>query len=254
MKSGLKKQLFIYMAFLLVLFLISQNNFSGIYAGVFKNNNAVKVVEDQKEPIKSIPEVSKKIIVIDPGHGGLDPGTLKDGLLEKDVTLSIAKKTQIYLEQLGYKVLLTRASDTPSYKPTEVEGSRVRKDLDGRITYAKENNANLFISIHVDSLNSDPGQNGSIVYYYPTLEQSKEYAQSIQNSLNDIKVSNGTRSKNDMRTEDFYVIKNSVMPSILIETGFITNRLDHKLLSEDSFKDELALAIAKGIDNLKLLK
>lgn len=258
MKLNIWKYIIILSTFVLIIILISETSFLNLCSGILKNNTknnpAFNLQESTNDPDKTIYNSPKKTIVLDPGHGGSDPGTLKGSLYEKDITLSISKKLGTYLADMGYSVLLTRYSDISSYKPSDIAGSLVRKDLDGRINYAKEHNANLFVSIHVDSLPEDLTQNGSVVYYYPTIAASKSYAASVQNALNSILLSDIPRSKNSERTENFYVIKNSAMPSILVETGFITNSQDRKLLSQDEFRDKLAKAIAEGIDQLKLLK
>jgi N-acetylmuramoyl-L-alanine amidase len=246
MKNRLLKYISVFFICPLILILIYQTIFvdagvRSIIAGT-QGESAFRIPDD----ISSTP--SPRTIIIDPGHGGNDPGTLKNGLMEKDIVLSISKKLQKRLIELGYNVLLTRDEDKTYYTPTDVDGSRVRKDLDGRIKYAKNNNAELFISIHVDSLPEDSRQNGSIVFYYPKLEQSKIYATNVQDVLNNILVNNEPRTKQDIRSENFYVLKYSDMPSILIETGFITNSQDRLLLTQDSFLDKLAEAISEGIN------
>jgi N-acetylmuramoyl-L-alanine amidase len=249
MKHNLFKYILIFSACLFILILLNKKIFIDTGAKSINKNNQDKEVINIEEDTKNIPQV--KTIMIDPGHGGNDPGTSKNGLVEKDIAFTISKKLKTKLEQLGYNILMTRDGDTPNYKPTNVEGSTVRKDLDGRITYAKENNAILFVSIHVNSLPEDPGENGSIVYYYPNLEQSKNYTTNVQEMLNNIQMNDIIRKKQNIRIEDFYVIKYSEMPSMLIETGFITSSKDRKLLVQDIFVDKLATAISQGIDILK---
>lgn len=249
MKHSLLKCISIFFICPLILILIYQTIFVDAGVRSIKNGTQDEAAFRIRDDISSTP--SPKTIVIDPGHGGYDPGTSKNGLIEKDIVLSTSKKLQSRLIELGYNVLMTRDEDITYYKPTDIDGSRVRKDLDGRINYAKDNNAELFVSIHVNSLPKDPSQNGAIVFYYPKFEQSKTYATNVQDALNNILVNNKPRTKQDIRSENFYVLKYSDMPSILIETGFITNSQDRILLTQDSLLDKLATAISEGINNKK---
>jgi N-acetylmuramoyl-L-alanine amidase len=235
MKNNMKMFFFVFLIFFIFLFLNSS-----------EINRFIKNISHGSSHLP-------KTIVIDPGHGGIDSGTMKNGLLEKDITLSIAKKLQAYLKYEGYVVMMTRVSDIYLSSHSNVSGSDERKDLDARVNFAKLNNAKLFISIHVDSLPGYPEQSGSVVYYYPKLIQSKILATNIQNSLNRVQTGDKPRTKNVIQEADFYVLKNSEIPSVLVETAYITNKQEQKLLSKDEFKEKLAKAVSEGIKNSKLV-
>ncbi len=186
-------------------------------------------------------------IIIDPGHGGVDEGTVYGSLKEKDITLSISKKLVGYLDSSGYRGILTRNKDTSLYK-TSRGGTVERKDLEARVGIINDSRAKLFVSVHVNS-NPDSTANGSIVYYNSSVKGSKELAQSIQKSVNTVKAGGRARTTHSPETANYYVLRNSDVPGVLVETAFISNSTERGLLKTESFKNEIAKAISNGINN-----
>ena len=188
----------------------------------------------------SYKDIGKKIIVIDAGHGGTDPGAVS-GVLgsktvnEKDITLGIAKKLRDTLESNGYTVVMTRDSDT---YPT----------LNQRAEKANRAGAALFVSIHMNSSpSSDPS--GTETYYSEINNgddfgiTSKKLAESVQNKLY-----KALDSRNrGVKTANHAVTRNSIMPAILIEVGFISNAKQAELLLTSDYQQKAASAIANGI-------
>lgn len=175
------------------------------------------------------PSQSRVLVMIDPGHGGQDPGAIGiGGLQEKDVILPISIMVKQYLEQQGIQVSLTRDSD-------------FFVSLDGRTTMANRAGADLFVSIHANAISmSRPEVNGVETYYY---QSGQRLAQMIHNSiLRRINIRD-----RGVRTARFYVLRNSNMPSVLVETGFVTGRDDAPNLANPTFRQQMAEAIALGI-------
>lgn len=184
--------------------------------------------------------IGQKIIVIDAGHGGEDPGAVSDVLsgktvLEKDIALGIAKKVRDILENNGYTVIMTRPDDT---YPT----------LNERAKLANQKGAALFVSIH---MNSSPSQDPSgTETYYSEINNgndfgatSKDLATNIQNRL--YKALN-SRDRG-VKTANHAVTRNSIMPAALIEVGFISNAEQAELLTTQNYQNKAAQAIAEGI-------
>ncbi|MFB2770225.1 N-acetylmuramoyl-L-alanine amidase [Pelatocladus sp. BLCC-F211] len=176
----------------------------------------------------------KVIVVIDPGHGGKDSGAPGlGGLLEKDVVLPIGKRIAAILEQNGIQTVLTRDAD-------------FFVELQGRVDIAERANATLFVSVHANSVDKRPDVNGLEVYYYDSGYNFAEVVRKtiLQNisTLND----RGTRKAR------FYVLRKSSMPSILVETGYMTGREDNPRLGNREYQNRMAEAIANGI--LRYLK
>ena len=198
-------------------------------------------------PVHEFIDPENGIIMIDPGHGGIDGGTNKEGILEKEINLSIALKVKTILEKNGYTVLMTREDDKSLEDPNRNGQSRHRSDLNTRVNMINSSNAQLFISIHVNCNLKKPTTNGSIVFFGDRFPENKLLAMSIQKKLNLITLDNGKRMIHDPREAQFYVLDNAKIPGAIVETAFISNSTESRLLTEDYFRDQLASAICDGI-------
>jgi N-acetylmuramoyl-L-alanine amidase len=176
----------------------------------------------------------KLIVVVDPGHGGKDSGAPGiGGLLEKDVILPIGKRVAAILEQNGIQAVMTRDAD-------------YFVDLKPRVDLAERINATLFVSIHANSIDGRPDVNGLEVYYYDSGYQLAEVVrETILQNISTLK-NRGTRKAR------FYVLRKSSMPSILVETGYMTGREDNPRLGSTEYQNRMADAIARGV--LRYLK
>jgi len=169
------------------------------------------------------------VVVIDPGHGGKDPGAIGlRGLQEKHVILPISKKIADILEKKGIQVVMTRDSD-------------YFVDLAPRVTIADRADANLFVSIHANSMPANRTDvNGLETYYYSS-------GQGLARAIH----SNVLRSINvrdrGVRKARFYVLRKSSMPSVLVEVGFVTGAVDSPRLGTTAYQNQMAEAIARGI-------
>ncbi|MFN6462877.1 MAG: N-acetylmuramoyl-L-alanine amidase [Nostoc sp. DedVER02] len=170
------------------------------------------------------------VVLIDPGHGGKDSGALGiGGAREKDVILPIGRRLAQILQQNGVQVIMTRDSD---YFVT----------LPGRVQLAERANADVFVSIHANSAGaSRPDVNGLEVYYYDSgLGLARIVRSSILQSI-------GTLKDRGVRRARFYVLRKSSMPSILVETGYMTGREDMARLRTSAYQNQMAEAIARGV-------
>ncbi|MBW4545877.1 MAG: N-acetylmuramoyl-L-alanine amidase [Symplocastrum torsivum CPER-KK1] len=182
-------------------------------------------------PPASMPRVpnSRMVVMIDPGHGGKDPGTIGiGGVQEKNVILPISQEVAAILEQQGVQAVLTRTSD-------------YFVSLEGRVQMADRANANLFVSIHANAISmSRPDVNGLETYYYSS---GQRLAQTIHNSI----LQSVDVSDRRVRQARFYVLRKSSMPSVLVEVGFLTGRDDSAKLANPNYRSQVAQAIARGI-------
>ena len=183
------------------------------------------------EGLPSVPQGRYKV-VIDPGHGGPDPGAEGiGGLRETDVVLDVALQVARLLQAKGVQVLMTRT--------TEVD-----VDLPPRVALANSNQANLFVSLHANALSMDrPDVNGVETFYFEG-SRSRGLATAIQREL--MAVSPGTPDRG-ARPGRFFVIRRTVMPSALAEMGFVTGSLDAPRLADANFRRRLAQAVATAI-------
>ncbi|AFZ56164.1 N-acetylmuramoyl-L-alanine amidase [Anabaena cylindrica FACHB-243] len=182
----------------------------------------------QPRPRRSVPK-GKLLVMIDPGHGGKDPGAVGiGGIQEKNLILPISKRVAAILQQNGVQAVLTRDSD---YFVT----------LPGRVAMAERANADVFVSIHANSVGlSRPDVSGLETYYY---ENGLSLARTVHNR---ILQSVNVRDRK-VRKARFFVLRKSSMPSILVEVGYVTGREDVAKLKTSAYQNQMAEAIAQGI-------
>lgn len=182
---------------------------------------------------------SKKVIVIDAGHGGWDPGKVSGDILEKDINLKIALSLQSYLEQGGSVVMMTRIED-------EALGNKKGLDMKTRKEISDLSKADLIISIHQ---NSYPSENvkGAQVFYYNDSDKSKELAESIQTEIkNFADPQNHREAKSD---SSYYILKETKVPAVIVECGFLSSDIERNLLSTEEYQEKIAWSIYRGILN-----
>lgn len=181
-------------------------------------------------------------IVVDPGHGGPDPGARgPSGSFEKNNTLPVGLELAALLRSAGAHVVLTRSTDISPAQGTYTE----RADLEARTKIANDLKADLFVSLHNDSF-SNPAASGSTTYYSsqnPIAAQSKTLAEDIQSEL--VK-SMGLPSRG-VKDAAFYVVKNTKMPAVLVEIGFLSNPNEESLLGSPEFQKTAAQGIYRGV-------
>jgi N-acetylmuramoyl-L-alanine amidase len=167
--------------------------------------------------------------MIDPGHGGKDPGAVGlGGLQEKDVILPISLQVAALLEQQGVQAVLTRSDDRFISLP-------------GRVQMARRSQANLFVSIHANAVGGRRSHvSGFEVYHY---SRGLRLAQTIHNSV----MQSISMRDRGVRRARFYVLRNNSIPAALVEVGFVTGTEDAPRLASPAFQRQMAEAIARGI-------
>ena len=184
----------------------------------------------------SLPDVprGRYKVVIDPGHGGPDPGAVGiGGLRETDVVLDVSLQVAQLLQAKGVQVLLTRTSE-------------VDVDLPPRVALANNSRSDAFLSIHANALSmARPDVNGIETFYFESA-RSRNLAQAVQEQM--LAISPGSPDRG-ARPGRFFVIRRTVMPAALAEMGFVTGQLDSGRLADPAFRRRMAVAIATGILN-----
>ena len=187
-------------------------------------------------------KMKSAVIVIDVGHGGNDPGKVSpDGIEEKNVNLTIAKYLQDYLIAQDYTVYLTRDTDKGLYDDNV--SNKKRSDLNNRIQFFKERNADLVISIHQNSY-PDSSQHGAQTFYFKGSEESKLLAEHIQNSLLNI---DSTNKRKEKANDSYYLLKHTAVPAVIVECGFLSNPEETARLTDSNYQKDLAYAISVGV-------
>lgn len=188
--------------------------------------------------------VANRVIVVDPGHGGSDPGVVgQGGVTEKDITLAISKRLAECLGQSGAMVLLTREADIDLSDPaTAGPGSKKREDLTRRVALANDSRADLYLSIHVNS-SSSPNRRGAQTFVQPGSAAGKMAAEFIQAELAGTLKNTGRRPLE----VDHFITRNTSMPAVIVETGFLTNKAEARLLQDPDYQAKAARAIYAGV-------
>lgn len=189
---------------------------------------------------------SERVIIIDPGHGGEDPGASgASGVLEKDLNLRVALLVGDELIKEGYTVVFTRTSDRLLYKDDEnIKGMRKICDLKNRCAFADEYDNPIFISIHMNNYGASK-YSGLQVYYSSENDESKMLADFIQESVRQtLQVDNTRKIKNG---KGLYILDNCKATSVIVECGFLSNEEECKKLSEEEYQKQLSVAIVCGI-------
>lgn len=189
--------------------------------------------------------VANKVIVIDPGHGGIDPGSKgPSGVIEKDVTLEVSRKLANILGQAGAIVLMTRETDIDL---SDADGgsllSRKRQDLAKRIAMANDRKADAFISIHVNSFKSGPKEHGAQTFYQPGSQEGGKLAKTIQSELTRLLKNTDRKAK----AVDYYTTRNAKIPAVIVEIGFISNSKEERLMCDNDYQGKLSYAIYSGM-------
>lgn len=189
-----------------------------------------------------------KLIVIDPGHGGSDPGTHHNGLVEKQLTLDIALRLKTLLVAQGWTVRMTRETDVDPVSAEilakmHADGKPNADDrayLQTRCDVANNAGARLFISIHINSAPTESAHGTTVYWYKP---QDAALAQAVERNV----IALAGTHDDGTRHENFYVVRHTTMPAVLIETAFATNPGDVALLRQPSFLQNVAQGIANGV-------
>lgn len=188
-------------------------------------------------PAGTVP-VSDKVIVLDPGHGASDGGAVGDsGTLEKDINLQIALRLQKLLEQTGATVIVTRADDNP------IADSK-RSDMHLRKDIKDTSDADIFVSIHMNKF-PEAKYSGAQVFYAAD-EKSKALGEEIQTSMRDILNPDNNRVAKSA-DKSIYILKESKIPAVIVECGFLSNPSEEQLLNQSEYQDKVAWSVYAGI-------
>lgn len=173
---------------------------------------------------------------IDAGHGGKDPGAVsRTGLYEKQVVLDVARRLAHHLRQAGLDTHLTRSRD-------QALADSNQADLSARVALANQRRVDVMISIHADSF-ADPSVLGPRTYHQAGSAEGKRLADAVQRELRALTGNGSTEGK----AANFYITRNTTMPAILVEIGFLSNPEEETLLRSPVYRERLASAIARGV-------
>lgn len=182
-------------------------------------------------------------IVIDPGHGGRDPGKVGvNNSLEKDINISIANKLKNLLELNDIKIVMTREDDTGLY--IETDSYKKRADLLNRVEIIHNSGADLAVSIHQNSFTKEQCR-GAQTFYYSTSEEGKQLAELIQEQLKETLADGNHRVAK--QNNEYYMLRKSKVPLVIVECGYLSNAREADLLLKDEYQEKVAWGIHLAI-------
>ncbi|MFY3791586.1 N-acetylmuramoyl-L-alanine amidase [Ureibacillus sp. MALMAid1270] len=193
----------------------------------YVHKSYLKLINQSGSPLKG------RIIVLDPGHGGKDPGAVYSSYQEKKIVFDVTSNLKRKLEKAGATVYMTRSGDT---YPT----------LQDRVKFAHDHYAEIFVSVHVNSASSSAAL-GTETYYSVTANDNEKEDYELASNINSQIVSNAKMVDRKVKRQDWYVVANSVFPSVLVELGFISNSSDRSKLISAEYQEIYADSIYQGI-------
>lgn len=194
-----------------------------------------------------LPEQPVRVVIIDAGHGGEDGGAVGvTGLLEKDLNLDIAKKLESLLTKNGYSVIMTRTEDVLLYdRSAAYKGRKKALDLAARQAIGDQYPNAIFVSIHANAF-SEQIYHGLQIWYSPNHASSARLAQEIRGAVvGSLQPENHRQSK--AAGSNIYLLYHLKSPAVLVECGFLSNPAECRALEDETYRQELALALYRGI-------
>lgn len=200
--------------------------------------------EGLEQALNHTKQGSKETIVLDPGHGGFDPGKVGvSNTLEKDINLAIAKLVKIELEASGYTVYMTREEDKALCQGGE--SSKKVTDMKNRVAFIEEKSPRIVVSIHQNSFSA--GTKGAQVFYYSKSSEGKALATHLQCSIRDAVGDDNHRV--EKANDSYYMLRKVSCPIVIVECGFLSNPEEEVLLNELSYQKKMAHGICEGVEN-----
>ena len=185
-------------------------------------------------------------VIIDAGHGGEDGGAEVDGVLEKDINLSISGKLADILRLCGLRVIEIRDTDISVYDDS-AQTLREKKvsDLHRRVEIVNESENNILISIHQNKFDNN-AYSGTQVFYSTNNDNSRVLAEAIRSSVVSLLQNDNTRELKPSGS-DIYLLDNAAVPAIIVECGFLSNDEERVKLMDSDYQSEMAYSIAMGV-------
>lgn len=198
----------------------------------------------------ALPPVSYPVIVIDPGHGGVDPGAIgPSSILEKDINLQTALKLYTLIEEWGGTAVLTRDEDVGLYRddPNTTLRKKKQEDLINRVEKARLLGGNILLSIHMNA-HLSPKWYGAQVFYHKNSKDGEKLAELIQEEL--VRILDKDNKRQAKKASNYYILEKSNeigIIAVIIEVGFLSNPQEEHRLSDDKYQEKAAWAIFTGL-------
>lgn len=216
-----------------------------LVAAYFLGSISGSMVNESKSTMGNVTKRQQKVVVLDPGHGGDDPGKVGiNKALEKDLNLAIAKKVQNILQKQSITVVMTRETQDGLYDKSA--SNKKQQDMKKRCGIIDGAEPEFTVSIHQNSYTSESVY-GPQVFYYSQSAEGEKIAQYIQQQLNEqLEVDRPREIKGN---DSYYLLKKTKNPTVIVECGFLSNSKEAELLVTEEYQEKVAKAISTGIMN-----
>lgn len=193
--------------------------------------------------VVNLPTSTRPVVVLDPGHGGVDGGAEANGIIEKNINLSIAQKVRELCILFGFEVHMTRTGDVSIHDEDKTTiRAQKNSDLKNRLAIMTADPGAVAVSIHLNKFPQSRVK-GAQVFYAPKSQGSELLAQTIQDSFRTLLQPENTRQIKKADSSLFLLYNNTVTPAVLVECGFLSNPEEAALLATEDYQDQVAFAI-----------
>lgn len=193
--------------------------------------------------VVSLPTTTRPVVILDPGHGGVDGGAEGNGIVEKEVNLAIAHKVREFCTLFGFQVEMTRETDISIHdQGKNTIRAQKNSDLKNRLKIMTANPSAVVVSIHLNKFQQSRIK-GAQVFYAPKSQGSEELAQIVQDNFRNFLQPENTRQIKKADSALFLLYNNTVTPAVLVECGFLSNPEEAALLASEDYQDKVAFAI-----------
>ncbi len=197
----------------------------------------------EKQTLSEKVDTKEKVVVVDCGHGGDDPGKVGiNDVLEKDINLQIGKRVKKKLEKKGYEVIMTREKDETLAEKSS--SNKKIQDMKARVAMINETAPSIAISIHQNSYQGE-SVHGAQIFYYSHSTDGEEAAKIMQEAFLSADPDNTRQAK---ANDTYYLLKRTEVPTIIVECGFLSNRKEAELLAGEEYQKKVAKAIVSGVE------
>ena len=200
---------------------------------------------NQKLEVQTVglPATTKPLVILDPGHGGMDGGAVGNGITEKEINLAIGKQAKVFCQLFGFEVIMTRDADQSIHDQDKTTiRSQKNSDLKNRLNIMTQTPGAVVVSIHLNKF-TQSAVHGAQVFYAPKTADSQQLAEMMQQNLRQYLQPENERKIKKADSSLFLLYNNAVNPAVLVECGFLSNPDEAAQLKEEGYQNKIGMLI-----------
>lgn len=201
---------------------------------------------ERVQPVYLLEEEQRPVVIIDPGHGGIDGGAEANGLIEKDINLAISLNLRDFLSMQGFRVIMTREDDRSIHDQGITQISRQkRSDMYNRLALIEDHPEAIFVSIHQNKF-EQASVCGAQVFYSQNNPDSQQLAAQIQSSFASLLQPDNTREIKPAEN-NLFLLYEATVPAVMVECGFLSNQQEAGQLSDPTYQRKVAFVVGQAL-------